>query len=137
MKMDDIIKKVFNKETILYIIFGVLTTVVDFVSFGFLFYQVGLNEIVANTIAWIIAVIVAYVTNKLYVFEKDQHDVKTLLREIVSFVLARLFSLFITNLFLVFVKHVGMNMMLAKILISVVVVILNYFFSKLFIFKKD
>ncbi|NLL92661.1 MAG: GtrA family protein [Clostridiales bacterium] len=137
MKMDDIIKKVFNKETILYIIFGVLTTVVDFVSFGFLFYQVGLNEIVANTIAWIIAVIVAYVTNKLYVFEKDQHDVKTLLREIVSFVLARLFSLFITNLFLVFAKHVGMNMMLAKILISVVVVILNYFFSKLFIFKKD
>jgi putative flippase GtrA len=136
MDIKKIFTKLFNKETILYVIFGVLTTLVDFGVFSFLYYITGINEVVANTIAWFFAVIVAYITNKTIVFEKYNFEIITVIKELIAFFLARVFSLVITNVFLVFAAHIGMNMLLAKAIISVVVVILNYFFSKLFIFKE-
>ncbi len=136
MKIKQIIGKVCNKETILYIIFGVITTAVDFAAFSLL-YVIGANEVVANTIAWVLAVMVAFITNKLIVFENKSTDKKEIIKEIVSFALARVLSLVITDGFLVLAKAIKMNMLLAKAIISVVVVILNYIFSKLFIFKKQ
>ena len=91
----------------------------------------------ANTIAWVLAVMVAFITNKLIVFENKSTDKKEIIKEIVSFALARVLSLVITDGFLVLAKAIKMNMLLAKAIISVVVVILNYIFSKLFIFKKQ
>lgn len=137
MKIKQIISKVCNKETILYIIFGVITTAVDFAAFSLLYYVIGANEVVANTIAWVLAVMVAFITNKLIVFENKSTDKKEIIKEIVSFALARVLSLVITDGFLVLAKAINMNMLLAKAIISVVVVILNYIFSKLFIFKKQ
>lgn len=137
MKIKQIISKVCNKETILYIIFGVITTAVDFAAFSLLYYVIGANEVVANTIAWVLAVIVAFITNKLIVFENKSTNKKEIIKEIVSFALARVLSLVITDGFLVLAKAIKMNMLLAKAIISVVVVILNYIFSKLFIFKKQ
>lgn len=137
MKIKKIIGKVCNKETILYIIFGVITTAVDFAAFSLLYYVIGANEVVANTIAWVLAVMVAFITNKLIVFENKSTDKKEIIKEIVSFALARVLSLVITDGFLVLAKAIKMNMLLAKAIISVVVVILNYIFSKLFIFKKQ
>lgn len=137
MKIKQIISKVCNKETILYIIFGVITTAVDFAAFSLLYYVIGANEVVANTIAWVLAVMVAFITNKLIVFENKSTDKKEIIKEIVSFALARVLSLVITDGFLVLAKAIKMNMLLAKAIISVVVVILNYIFSKLFIFKKQ
>lgn len=137
MKIKQIISKVCNKETILYIIFGVITTAVDFAAFSLLYYVTGANEVVANTIAWVLAVIVAFVTNKLIVFENRSTEKKEIIREIVSFALARVLSLVITDGFLVLAKIIKMNMLFAKAIISVVVVILNYIFSKLFIFKNQ
>lgn len=131
------IKKFINKETISYTFFGVLTTVVDFVVFALLHYTFSINEIVANTIAWIFAVATAYITNKLFVFESKSFDIKTLKHELPSFIAARIFSLIITDIFLAFAGLIGMNMLLAKLLISVFVIISNYIFSKLFIFKKS
>lgn len=69
MKIKQIIGKVCNKETILYIIFGVITTAVDFAAFSLLYYVIGANEVVANTIAWVLAVMVAFITNKLIVLK--------------------------------------------------------------------
>ena len=135
--MNKFIKKLLNKETIVYLVFGVLTTAVDYAAFAALHYGLNINEIVANTIAWALAVAFAYITNKLFVFESKSFDMKTLLKEIPSFVLARVLSLIVTNVFLVFAGYIGMNMLLAKALISVVVILLNYIFSKLFIFKKN
>lgn len=137
MKIKQIIGKVCNKETTLYIIFGVITTAVDFAAFSLLYYVIGANEVVANTIAWVLAVMVAFITNKLIVFENKSTDKKEIIKEIVSFALARVLSLVITDGFLVLAKAINMNMLLAKAIISVVVVILNYIFSKLFIFKKQ
>lgn len=137
MNVNQIIKKVCNKETILYVIFGVITTAVDFAAFSLLYYVIGLNEVVSNTIAWVLAVIVAFITNKLIVFENRSTKAAELIKEIVSFALARVISLLVTDAFLVFAKNIRMNMLFAKGLISVVVIILNYIFSKLFIFKKQ
>ena len=84
--MTNLIKKILNRETIIYVIFGVLTTVVDFLIFGLLYYVADLNEIVANTSAWIVAVAFAFVTNKLFVFEAKNFEFKNLLKEITAFV---------------------------------------------------
>lgn len=134
--MSNLIKKLLNRETIIYIIFGVLTTVVDFVIFGLLYYVTGLDEYIANTIAWVAAVAFAYITNKIFVFESKSFKPKDLIKEISSFVAARILTLILTNIFLIFAEYISMNMMFAKALISVAVIILNYIFSKLFIFKK-
>lgn len=135
--MNRLINKLLNRETIVYIIFGVLTTAVDYAAFAVLHYSCGINEVIANTIAWILAVAFAYITNKLYVFDSKSFNIRILAKELPSFVLARLLSLIVTNIFLVFAAYISMNMLLAKALISVVVIVLNYIFSKLFVFKKD
>lgn len=130
------IRKFFNKETISYTIFGILTTVVDFAVFTLLHYPFGVNEIIANTIAWIFAVATAYITNKLFVFDSKSFSFSVIKHEIPSFILARVFSLIITDIFLAFASVINMNMLLAKLLISVFVIVSNYIFSKLFIFKN-
>lgn len=135
MDMKNIINKLFNKETILYVIFGVITTVVDFAAFGVLYYYFGLGEVLANTLAWFLAVVTAFITNKVIVFESKDFEFKVIIKEIVTFFLSRVATLVITDIFLILAKNIGMNMMLAKAVISVVVIVLNYFFSKLFIFK--
>ena len=135
MDMKNIINKLFNKETILYVIFGVITTVVDFAAFGVLYYYFGLGEVLANTLAWFLAVVTAFITNKVIVFKSKDFEFKVIIKEIVTFFLSRVATLVITDIFLILAKNIGMNMMLAKAVISVVVIVLNYFFSKLFIFK--
>lgn len=157
-KLKAIFKKIVNKETILYIVFGVLTTLVNFVAFK-LFTMVfdklvssQLGVHISNVLAWIFAVAFAYVTNKLFVFESKSWEGKVLVKEIPSFVAARLFSLGVEELGLIIfvnflhfdskVFHIPLinfdlsGEMTAKIILAVVVVILNYFFSKLVIFKK-
>ena len=135
--MNKLIKRFLNRETIIYTVFGVLTTVVDYAAFAIFHYGIQLNEIIANTIAWTLAVAFAYITNKLFVFESKSFNIKTLTKEIPSFVLARVLSLIVTNLFLVFAAYISLNRLLAKAIISVVVIVLNYIFSKLFVFKNN
>ncbi len=136
-KFKSLIKKFLNKETISYIIFGVLTTAVDFAVAISLFHTTGLGEINSNNIAWVCAVLFAYITNKIFVFDSKSFAPKQLLKEFPPFVLARVASLIVTDLFLLFTSRVGINFTIAKLIISVVVIIMNYVFSKLFIFKKN
>lgn len=135
-KIKKLISKFLNKETISYVIFGVLTTVVDYVASYIFFYKMDMGEVVSNTIAWVLAVAFAYVTNKLFVFEARGKGFKTLMFEIISFAGARVITLLISNGFLLITSHIGIEFLLAKVLISVVVLVLNYIFSKLIVFKK-
>ena len=135
--MTKIIQRILNKETITYIIFGGLTTVVDFGVFGLLYYCLGINEIYANTLAWIVAVIFSFISSKLFVFDAKCFKLNTLVREFTGFVLSRIVTLVLTNAFLIFAGYISMNMLLAKTIISVFVIIINYIFSKLLIFKND
>lgn len=149
--MKKLLSKLLNRETILYLIFGVLTTALNLAVFWLMNKAVGeALALVNNAVAFVVAVAFAYVTNKLFVFESKSWDSATLLKEIPSFVGARLFSFGLEELLLWLAKDVlavgkyslailGLTiggLMIAKILISVIVVILNYIFSKFFIFKK-
>lgn len=133
----DLLKKTLNKETILYTIFGVLTTVVDFLTFTCFHYLLKFGTINSNNISWAVAVLFAYITNKFFVFNSKSFSFKILIKEVPSFIAARVASLFITDIFLLFAEYIEMNAVIAKALISVAVVIMNYVFSKLFIFKSD
>lgn len=149
----DKLKKLLNRETILYIIFGVATTAVNYVVFHLL-YNVLWNQsrsLIANAAAFVAAVIFAFVVNKLFVFESRSWSAATLKREIPSFLAARVGSFGIeeAGLFLaekvlklagvIAVTVAGMALdwiTVVKIGLAFVVVALNYVFCKLFIFKK-
>ena len=134
-QMKELIKKVINKETISYVVFGVLTTVINIVVFNLCEYIMDYK--VANVIAWIAAVAFAFVTNKLYVFESKSWEIKLVGKEAAGFIGARLVSLAADMLFMIFaVEYLHMMKLLAKIISNVFVMIINYVFSKLVIFKK-
>lgn len=134
--MKNLIKKIFNKETIVYLIFGVLTTAVNYLAFWLFKSKFGLTTLVANTVAWVVAVLFAFITNKLFVFESKSFKFNILFFELVSFFGARLLSFFFEEGFLAITSHFKINDYLSKAVASIVVIILNYFASKYFIFKK-
>ena len=149
----DKLKKLLNRETILYIVFGVATTVVNYIVFHLL-YNVLWHQnhsLAANAAAFVAAVVFAFVVNKLFVFESRSWDAATLKREIPSFLGARIGSFGIeeAGLFLaekvfrlggVIAITIGGTafdwITVVKIALAFVVVALNYVFCKLFVFKK-
>lgn len=140
-KANAFIKK--HKEIVLYIVFGALTTLVNYLVFYPLVNLPGMKDsvswwtLVVNVIAWVAAVAFAYVTNKFFVFESKDKSKKTVFREIVSFVGARVASLLIEEAILaLFVTVLHFNENLIKLIASVGTVIINYFFSKFVIFRK-
>ena len=139
------------KELLLYLIFGVLTTIVNIATF-WAFSKVLGEELylINNAIAWVVAVVFAFVTNKLVVFESKSWGSKTAGKEFVEFISARIFTFFIEEggmwLFVDFLNFnektfnvfsfVITGQIVAKLAVGVIVIILNYFFSKFIIFKK-
>lgn len=134
----NIIKKLINKETILYIIFGVLTTVVNLVVYHFFSNIMKVNYLLSNSIAWIMSVIFAYMTNKLYVFKCKSVKIDIIIKEFAKFINCRLTSGIIEIILLfLLVDMLAVNDIISKLVIGVIVVILNFIFSKLFVFKKQ
>ena len=122
-----------KKELLAYVIFGVLTTIVNIVVY-FLFAKVcGVNYIISNIIAWFLSVLFAYVTNRIWVFESSNTNI---LKEGILFFGGRLFSgILDTGLMILFIDILTMGDMLSKIIVQVIVVIINYVFSKWIVFK--
>lgn len=136
-----------NKETLSYLFFGVLTTVVNYTSFvGALFLLDGERPLLANTVSFIGATLFAYITNKVWVFKSNDWKIKTLTAEIISFSGVRTLSFFFEQIGLsIFIsifnigKYIifGINgIIVIKVLLSFIVVIANYALSKFFIFNK-
>lgn len=148
-KIVDICRKVLNREVFMYLVFGVLTTVVSWASYA-LFIKIlsGISNSdvrisVANVLSWIAAVLFAFITNKLWVFDSKSWKPSVVIKELGMFVVARLATGCIEWFGVPLLVKIGVNQelfgtegMLAKIIASVLVVIINYFFSKLLIFKK-
>ncbi|MCD8158457.1 MAG: GtrA family protein [Clostridiales bacterium] len=138
------IKKLYNNEVIRYLFFGGLTTVVSLGSYWLFSYLLSvegeistLNIQISNFLSWIFAVAFAYITNKIFVFKSKSFKPNFLLREISSFVSARVFSLVVEAVWLlVTTTLLGLNDKIAKLIGQIIVVIINYVLSKLFIFKK-
>ncbi len=129
-----------NKEIINYLIIGVLTTIVSLVSYYLLTITIldPLNVIelqIANIISWILSVLFAYVTNRKYVFASKNKNIK---KEISKFVSSRLTTLFIDMLLMaLFVSILNFNDKIIKLIVQIIVIVLNYIFSKLFVFKEQ
>ena len=131
----NILKK--YKSFVSYAIFGVLTTIVNIVTYNLCYYSVGLGNTLSNIIAWILAVAFAYFTNKIWVFESKSWKWEVLRREVPAFVSCRLATGVLDIIIMyVCVDLLGWNAFLMKVASNVLVIILNYVFSKLVIFKK-
>ena len=125
------------KEQILYLFFGGCTTVVNIVVFALCSDILHMELLVSNFMAWVVAVFFAYITNKIWVFESKTETLNELVKEIGSFVFARVVTLLIDMLIMyVGVEILFINKMIIKVLANIVVIVANYVFSKLFIFKK-
>lgn len=136
--MKKIIKKFLNPETISYLFFGVLTTLVNYVSYFILSSQLKIDYKISTVISWTLAVLFAYITNKIWVFKSTSFNTEILFKEIIAFLSARIISGIFEFIWMIFtVEVLKMNDLIAKLLANVFVVIMNYFFSKIFIFKKS
>lgn len=136
-KIKALIKKLFSREVILYGIFGVLTTVVNLVTF-FVLTHVGLEENLSNILAIITCVLFAYFTNRKLVFNSTAVTFKDNLKEFYRFMLGRAFTMIfeIVGFYLLF-NILGIQEFISKLILTVIVIILNFFISKFFAFKKS
>ena len=124
-------------EGMRYLAFGFFSTVINIVTFK-LCKMAGIGTIISNVIAWVVAVVFAYLTNKAIVFESKTESIKSLFKEFTSFIGARVFTLVVETIFLkVVIDMLGYNEILMKIISNIIVIILNFIFSKLFIFNRD
>lgn len=148
------VEKLLQYEVVSYLVFGVLTTVVNFVVYGLsnllagenyeakILFSVGSFDFlwiyVSQALAWVAAVIFAYITNKLFVFESSSWKRNVVVKEIVSFFSARILSfiLFEELLFILLAGIIGINGWISKIIISFLVIVFNFVASKLVIFRN-
>ena len=136
-KLQELIKKVCTREVILYIIFGVLTTLVNIVVsyIGNEFLHIEGN--IASTIGIIASILFAYVTNRKMVFNSKVEGFQARLLEFRKFILGRAFTMVIEMLgFYLLYTICAMPMLVAKCIITVIVIVLNFFISKFFTFKQ-
>lgn len=144
------------REIISYLFWGVMTTVVSWVTYSLLIslfgteteisvfgFSVSLNVALANLLSWLCAVLFAFVTNKLFVFRSRSWKFEVLWPELWKFISARIVTGVIEIIAVPALVAIGLDQEIfgiagswAKVIVSVAVVILNYVFSKLFVFKR-
>lgn len=125
-----------NRDILLYLVFGVLTTLVNYIVY-FPCCYVGLPASVSNILAWVVSVLFAYLTNKPFVFRSRDWSMKTVVPEAVKFFGCRIGSGALESAILfVTVDLLHWNSVIWKIFTSVLVVVLNYVGSKLLVFRK-
>ena len=126
-----------HKELILYVFFGGLTTVLNMAVYFICTRSLKMGLEISDVLAWIAGVLFAYVTNKLFVFQSRSWRGRAVLLEFTEFIGARILSLAVDVAFLeITVKVFHWWDAPMKILANVIVIVMNYVFSKLFIFKK-
>lgn len=127
-----------NSEVIAYLFFGVLTTLINLITFWVLSTVFNLETITATVAAWIIAVAFAFITNKIWVFKSKTKTSQETTKEAVMFIIARLVTLGV-EVFLMWlmVDNFKQDKLIWKLLCNTITVILNYLFSKLIVFKEE
>lgn len=122
-----------KKELILYLIFGILTTIVNIVVYLIFAKFLNIDYIISNIFAWFFSVLFAYVTNRIWVFERKSNNI---IKEATLFYGGRVFSgVLDTGLMYLFIDILFINDFISKIIIQVIVVSVNYVFSKFIVFK--
>ncbi len=137
-KLGGLCEKIWNNtELVAYLFAGVATTVVNYVVYFVATRMMGMGVMGGTWTAWVVAVAFGYAVNKAFVFHTKCETAAALVREACSFFAMRLVSLGMeTVLMYVTVEMMRLNDLVMKLLVNFVVIVLNYVFSKLVIFKK-
>ena len=138
-KIKELSKKLLTKEVILYIIFGVLTTIINLVVSFVLEGIIHIDGAIASAIGIICAVLVAYFTNRKWVFNTTAKGFKENLNEFIKFILGRAITMILEQGgVIIFYSCMKLPFMPVKLTLTIIVIIVNFFFSKFFAFtKKD
>lgn len=127
---------------ILYVVFGVMTTIINILLYGLFYYWLGWKNfawgnVAANVIAWVGAVSVAFLTNKNMVFGSDSWHKKVVIREFITFILARIATGAVDlAIMYICVDYLGFNGVAMKMIANIVVIVLNFILSKVIVFKN-
>ena len=125
-----------HKDIIKYIIFGAATTVISIVSYHLFYGVLSLQNVPSNIISWVLAVSFAFITNKLFVFERRSWAKAKALREAAGFFLARLATGILETVFMYLLVDIAhFNGTVMKCIVTVIVIALNYIISKFWVFK--
>lgn len=126
-----------HKEVLMYLLFGGLAFFLNLFLFWLFCTVMGMNALIGNVFCWIICVAFQYFTNRTWVFEAETHGVKEFLKQISSFFAARLATLGMEEvILLLMITIMKLPEMPVKLFAQVVVIVFNYVFSKLFVFRK-
>lgn len=130
-------KLIQNRQVLMYLFFGVCTTLVNIIVYRVCSHGMRLSVTVSTVIAWILSVLFAYITNRKWVFESKAAGLAEIIQELVSFFAARLSTgLLDLAIMFVFAEKMQLNDMAVKIVSNVIVIILNYVLSKLVVFRE-
>lgn len=126
------------REIINYLIFGILTTLVNFIIYIVFTRFLSFNELTSNCIAWCVSVTFAYITNRIFVFCSNVKNKKNILREIASFFSSRILTGVMCDIliFKFLLDVLLINDILVKIIVQVIIIVGNYLLSKFLVFKK-
>lgn len=125
-----------NKEVLLYLFFGGLAFLVSIGTYALFNVFWGINELIANIFSWLITVLFAFFTNRIWVFQARTNGVIEFVKQIFSFYAGRAITLVVEEaLLLVFITWLSFSSLLVKIIAQIVVIVLNYVISKVLIFK--
>ena len=120
------------KEIILYLIFGLLTTLISIISFAICNKILNISWSFSNVVSWILSVSFAYVTNRIFVFKSKK---KNILKEMIFFFGFRVLSLIIDMICMfILINILSVDSVVSKVIVQIIVVLLNYLFSKIFVF---
>lgn len=136
-RLHTLLRRLVNRETVLYVVFGILTTLINIAVFALCSQYFRLSWALGNGIAWVLSVLFAFITNKVFVFESRSFRARTILWEAGSFFAARIFSLVVeyAGMWLL-IDVLAAGELLSKVIMNVIVILLNYLLSKLVIFKR-
>lgn len=125
------------KEMLLYLFFGGLSFIVSIATYALFNVGMNINELIANVLSWIITVMFAFLTNRVWVFQSPTNGVAEFVKQMLVFYSGRVITLVVEEvILLVFITWLGFNSMLIKVIAQVIVILLNYVISKLVVFRK-
>ena len=136
-KVKRLIKKMLTKEVILYIVFGIFTTIVNLGSFYIMNSLLYWDENISNFIAIILAVLFAYITNKDLVFHSNAKGIKNRVIQFIKFIIGRAFTMVVEFVGGILLFQLPIPNIITKALLTIIVIILNFFISKFFAFKNN
>ena len=125
------------REGITYLISGGIATFLNIGVFALLTYMFKINYGISNIIAIIVSIIFQYISNKFIVFESNRNTFKENVKEFVSFISCRVITMIMDQAMMTIgVEKLGINELVMKVIVNIIVIIVNYIFSKLIVFKK-